>query len=253
MPERELTFAVTGMTCANCAGTVERTLRKTPGVTEASVNYGSERATVTFESAEVTEDVLADRIRDAGYDAPTRDFDLAVTGMTCANCAATIQRTLRRRVPGVTDASVNFASEHARVSVLAGTAERSDLVREIERAGFGVVDEAPGPGTADADDDPEARARAREIERQRRAFIVGLAFTIPLFAFSMARDFGLLGAWAHAAWANLAMWALATPVQFYTGWDYYVGAFKALRNRTANMDVLVSLGSSVAYAWSVPV
>jgi Cu+-exporting ATPase len=255
VPERELTFPVTGMTCANCAGTVERTLRKTPGVVEASVNYGSERATVTFDAREVTEDVLVGRVRHAGYDAPTRTFDLALTGMTCANCAATIQRTLQSRVPGVIEASVNFATEHARVEVLAGTVGRAELVEAIERVGFGVIDDTveDDPFAAGGDDDPEARARAAEIARQQRAFAVGLAFTLPLFAFSMARDFGLLGGWAHAAWANFLMWALATPVQFYTGWDYYVGAFKALRNRTANMDVLVALGSSVAYAWSVPV
>jgi Cu+-exporting ATPase len=249
MAQRELTFPVSGMTCANCAGTVERTLRKLEGVSEASVNFGAERARVSFDPRTVTEDAIADQVRHAGYDVPTQSYDLALTGMTCANCAATIQRTLQARVPGVVEASVNFASERARVVAFAGTLERPDLVEAIERVGFGVVDDA---GTDD-EVDPEARARAEEIARQRRAFVVGLAFTVPLFVFSMARDFGLLGSWAHATWANLLMWALATPVQFYTGWDYYVGAFKALRNRAANMDVLVALGSSVAYGWSVPV
>ena len=255
MSERELTFPVTGMTCANCASTVERTLRKTPGVVDATVNYGADRASVTFDPKTVSEGELADRVRDAGYEVPTRSFDLALTGMTCANCASTIQRTLQKRVPGVVEASVNFASERARVEAVAGSVERGDLVQAIERVGFGVIDEAPvGDGLESIDeDDPETRARAAEIARQERAFGVGLAFTLPLFVFSMARDFGLIGMWAHATWANLLMWALATPVQFYTGWDYYVGAFKSLRNRTANMDVLVALGSSVAYGWSVPV
>lgn len=253
MPRRELTFPVTGMTCANCASTVERTLRKTPGVDDAAVNYASERATVAFDAKALGEDVIVKRVRDAGYDVPTRTFDLPLTGMTCANCAATIQRTLQSRVPGVVEASVNYATEHAKVVVLAGTADRADLVSAIEAAGYGVVEESTPGVDGDLAEDPEARARAAEIARQRRAFVVGLVFTLPLFTFSMARDFGLLGMWAHAAWANVLMWALATPVQFYTGWDYYVGAFKALRNRTANMDVLVALGSSVAYAWSVPV
>ncbi len=253
MPRRELTFPVAGMTCANCAATVERTLRKAPGVEDATVNYASERATVVFDSKQVTEDALVEGVRRAGYDVPVRTFDLPLTGMTCANCAATIQRTLQARVPGVVEASVNYATEHATVVALAGTAERADLVAAVERAGYGVVEEAGALGDGTPDDDPEARARAAEIRRQRRAFFVGLVFTVPLFAFSMARDFGLLGPWSHAPWANLLMGALATPVQFYTGWDYYVGAFKALRNRTANMDVLVALGSSVAYAWSIPV
>ncbi len=249
MPNRELSFPVTGMTCTNCAGTVERTLRKTTGVQEASVNYASERATLVFDPKVVSEDALVERVRHAGYDVPTQRFELALTGMTCANCVATIERTLRSRVPGVVEASVNFASERATVEVVAGV-EREVLVRAIEDVGYGVVDQAEG---GEDEGDPEARARAAEIARQTRAFVVGAIFTVPLFVFSMARDFGLVGLWAHAAWANVLMWALATPVQFYTGRDYYVGAAKALRNRTANMDVLVALGTSVAYFWSVPV
>ena len=247
MATRTLSFPITGMTCANCAATVERVLRATPGVTEASVNFASERVSVEIEAKGADERTLIARIRDAGYDVPTHTFDLALTGMTCANCASTIQRTLHTRVPGVVEASVNFATEHARVEAMAGVADRPALTAAIEKVGFGVVDDADG------DDDPEARARALEIDRQQRAFAVGLVFTLPLFVFSMARDFGLLGMWAHAAWANVVLWALATPVQFYTGADYYRGAYKALRNRTANMDVLVALGSSVAYAWSIPV
>ena len=250
MPTRILSFPVTGMTCANCAATIERVLRATPGVIEASVNFASERVSVEIEAKGVDEQTLIARIRDAGYEVPTHTFDLALTGMTCANCASTIQRTLNARVPGVVDASVNFATEHARVEAMAGVVDRSALAAAIEGVGFGVVDTSD---TSDGDDDPEATARALEVDRQQRAFGVGLAFTLPLFAFSMARDFGLLGMWAHAAWANVALWALATPVQFYTGADYYRGAYKALRNRTANMDVLVALGSSVAYGWSIPV
>ena len=100
MAERELILPVSGMTCANCAATVERALSKTPGVTEAAVNYGSERASITFDPRVVSTAALAERVRDVGYDVPTQTFDLALTGMTCANCAATIQRTMHRKVPG---------------------------------------------------------------------------------------------------------------------------------------------------------
>ena len=84
-------------------------------------------------------------------------------------------------------------------------------------------------------------------------FLVGVAFTLPLFILSMSRDFGLLGSWSHAVWVNWLFWALATPVQFYTGWDYYVGGLKSLKNKSANMDVLVAMGSSVAYVYSMAV
>ena len=130
------------------------------------------------------------------------------------------------------------------------------MTRVIEEAGYGVVTEAveeEDGGSGAVGEDAEAAARAREIDRHGREFRVGLAFTLPLFLVSMARDFGLVGAWAHAPWVNWAFLVLATPVQFYVGWSYYTGSFKALRNRGANMDVLVALGSSAAFFYSVAV
>ena len=178
---------------------------------------------------------------------PVEKVILPVTGMTCANCAMTIERVLQRKVPGVTSASVNLASERAAVEFDSETVAPSDLVAAIRAAGFDVVE------VADDDDDPAAAqraARAAEIHRQSRLLWTGVVFTAPLFLFSMARDFALVGAWSHAAWVNILLWALATPVQFYVGWDYYVGGWRSLRSGSANMDVLVALGSSTAYVFS---
>jgi P-type Cu+ transporter len=245
---RELIIPVTGMTCANCVATVERTLRKTEGVAEASVNYASERATVRFDPATVREAQLRDRIVHAGYGVPTQRLEIPVTGMTCANCAATIERTLQSRVPGVVSASVNFATEKAVVEVVAGATSWQEIARAIEAAGYGVVDAPP-----EAMEDAEAAARRAEIADQTRKFWTGVTFALPLFLLSMARDFGLVGHWAHAPWVNWLMFALAAPVQFWVGQDYYRGGWKSLRNRSANMDVLVAMGSSVAFAYSVVV
>jgi P-type Cu+ transporter len=175
------------------------------------------------------------------------EVTLPITGMTCASCAATVERTLRR-TPGVSEASVNYASERATVRFDPGTVAVEALAEAVERAGYGVIlaEEAEL-------EDAEARARAEEIADQSRKFWTGVAFAGPLFVLSMARDFGLLGMWAHAPWVNWLMFALATPVQLYVGRDYYVGGWKSLRNGAANMDVLVALGSSVAYAYSVVV
>ena len=249
MARREIEIPVTGMTCANCAGTVERALRKTPGVQEAAVNYASERASVTFDTAETDPESLAARIREAGYDVPVQRVEFGVTGMTCANCVSAVERTLERRAPGVVTASVNLATERATVEV-AGDLEWGEVARVLENAGYGAV---RLDGDAGAPDDAEARARAAEIRRQSRAFWTGVAFTLPLFTLSMARDFGLLGMWAHAPWVNVLMLLLAAPVQFYVGWDFYKGGWNALRNGTANMDVLVALGSSTAFFYSIPV
>lgn len=173
-------------------------------------------------------------------------IELPITGMTCANCAATIERTLTRKVPGVISATVNLATERATVEYIPGKVTRHDLVAAIEYAGYGVL-ETEEAGLEDA----EQRARAREIRTQTHKFWVGVLFTLPLFVLSMARDIGILAHWAHQPWFNWLLLALATPVQFYVGWDYYIGGWKALRNGAANMDVLVAMGSSAAYLYSV--
>ena len=166
---------------------------------------------------------------------------LPVTGMHCENCATLIKRNLKK-MEGILSADVSIATEQAAVTFNADSVSEDAIVDKIRSLGFDVVD-------ADA----ESTARAEEFQRQKLQFTVGVVFTLPLFLLSMGRDFGVIGGWAHAAWVNGLMFALAAPVQFYVGWDYYVGGFKALRNRAANMDVLVAMGSSVAFLYSVAV
>jgi Cu+-exporting ATPase len=246
MADKQITLPITGMHCANCSSTIERNLNKLNGVAEANVNFATERATVVFDPSVLSEDAIVDRIQDAGYDVATAKVELPITGMTCANCSATVERTLNKKVPGVVAANVNFATEKATVEYVPGQVTRADMVAAIERAGYGVVE-------ADAGEleDAEQAAREAEIRDQTRKFWIGVLFSLPLFLLSMARDFGLLGVWAHQPWVNWLMLAMATPVQFYVGWDYYVGSWKALRNGSANMDVLVAMGSSVAFFYSV--
>ena len=252
MSEKQLTLPVIGMTCANCVAAVERNAKKAEGVTEAAVNFAAEKVTVSYDpemagGAQVTADVI-DRIRRAGYEVPTAEVELPLLGMTCANCAATIERRLKK-TDGVLDATVNLASERATVRFAPGATTRADLVAAVRRAGYDVVETAADEDAPDA----EAAAREAEIAHQQRRLLVGVLFTLPLFLLSMGRDLGLLGAWAGALWVDWLFLLLATPVQFYVGWDYYTGAFKSLRNGSANMDVLVALGSSVAYFYSVAV
>ncbi len=246
---RPLDLPVTGMSCANCAANIERGLNKLEGVRDVSVNFASERARVDIDPEKTGVREVVDRIHRSGYGVATETVDLPVTGMTCANCAANIERALNRKVPGVLSASVNFASEHVSVEYLPSLAGLDDIVGAIRRAGYDAV--VPDEDTSA--EDAEMKARRREIADQTRKFLVGVAFALPLFVLSMARDFGLTGAWSHAVWVNWLFFALATPVQFYTGWDYYVGGVKSLRNGAANMDVLVAMASSVAYGYSLVV
>ena len=249
---KQMTLPVVGMMCANCVRTVERNSKKVEGVADANVNYASEKVTVIFDPSltdtQAAANQVIERIQRAGYDVPTSREELALLGMTCANCADTIQRRLNK-IDGVLDVNVNFASERATVTFVPGAVTRGELVAAVRKAGYDVVEVEGGDDVVDA----EAAARAAELRHQQTRLAVGLVFTVPLFLFSMGRDFGLLGHWAHALWVNWLFFALATPVQFYVGWDYYTGAYKSLRNGSANMDVLVAMGSSVAYFYSVAV
>ncbi|MCO5190127.1 MAG: heavy metal translocating P-type ATPase [Anaerolineae bacterium] len=248
MSQKELTLPVLGMTCANCVRAVERNAQKVDGVSAATVNYASEKVTISYDDAVASPAAVIERIEKAGYQVPTATLELPITGMTCTNCANTIQRQLRKQ-DGVLQADVNYANEKALVTYAVGATSRAEMVAAVRKAGYDVVEVSGGESAEDA----EAAAREAEIDHQKRRLIVGMIFTVPLFTLSMARDFGLLGAWADALWVNYLFWALATPVQFYVGWDYYVGAYKSLRNGSANMDVLVAMGSSVAYIYSVAV
>jgi Cu+-exporting ATPase len=248
MATKQVSLPVTGMTCANCSLTIERNLKRMEGVEGATVNLATEKASVIYDPSVVKEGQFLALIRDIGYDVPTARAELPITGMTCANCALTIERTLNR-LDGVVSASANFATERASVEYLPGVVSLAAIQQAIRDVGYDVIT----PGEGEAAEDVERAAREADIRDQTRKFWVGVAFTLPLFLLSMGRDFGLLGAWAHAPWVNWLFLALATPVQFYVGWDYYVGGFKSLRAGSANMDVLVAMGSSAAYFYSLAV
>ena len=249
MTEKQITLPITEMHCTNCADTIARDLRKLDGVETANVNYATEKATVTFDPSVLDEGAIIERIKSIGYGVAIGELELPITGMHCVNCAATVEKTLNEMGVGVVSATVNFATEKAQIAYIPGQVTPTDLVAAIEGAGYGVVEAAPDQQLADI----EQAAREAEVHEQTRKFWVGVAFSLPLFLFSMARDFALLGTWSHALWGNWLMFVLATPVQFYVGWDYYTGGFKALRNGAANMDVLVAMGSSAAFFYSLPV
>ena len=248
MTPRTLVLPITGMTCANCAMNIARGLKKIPGVIDANVNFATEQASVTVDPQCISAADLIRQVEKIGFSVTAARIDFPVTGMTCANCAMTVERALGKKVPGVVAAAVNFAAERATVTYLPSMATAEDLALAVEKAGFGALIQTDG-----VPEDAEAEAREREIADQTRKFWVGVAFALPLFITSMARDFGILGPWSHQPWVNWLFLFLATPVQFYTGWDYYVSGLKSLRNRSANMDVLVALGSSTAYAYSLAV
>ena len=254
---KQLTLPITGMTCANCVATVERNLKKLDGVQSAVVNLSSERATVDFNPLKLQlTDVIA-RVNRAGYGVATGEADLIIKRLSDDNDARRLEKALAG-LEGVLEAQVTYANEKARVKYVPTIVTQAELRRAVSAAGFEAVELG---GEAE---DAEAQAREHEINEQWRLLVIGLIFTIPLFLLSMGKDFGLLPAFFYTGeamegmreaqpWFGWLMLALALPVQFYVGWQYYVGAYKALRNKSANMDVLIVMGSSAAFFYSLPI
>jgi len=241
--ERQTTLQITGMTCAACANRIEKGLGKLEGVSAAHVNFALEKATVTYDTRKVDAARLEDTIRKLGYDTAKEVVHFRIEGMTCAACANRIEKGLGK-MPGVANAAVNFAMETARVEFAPGDVTVAELQANIKRLGYKAnVDSDGGNG--------EAR-REKEVRTQKRKLIVSGILSLPLL-------WSMVGHFAFTSWIwipDLFMnpWfqlALATPVQFYSGRPFYVGAYKALRNGSANMDVLVSLGTSAAYFYSL--
>jgi Cu+-exporting ATPase len=248
MPEtKQIILPVTGMTCANCVATIERNLKKEDGVQQAMVNLSSERATIEFNPSLIGLDDLIGRIQKAGYGVATGEADLLIRRMSDDNDARSLEKVLRS-LEGVLEVQVSFTTERARVRYIPTLVSQADLRKEVLSTGFEVID------TGGEVEDAEGKAREAEIAQQRHYLTIGLLFTIPLFLLAMAHDLGILPPGiADAPWITWLMFPLSTPVQFYVGWQYYVGAYKALRNGSANMDVLIALGSSAAYFYSIPV
>ena len=242
---KQVILPITGMTCANCVATVERNLKKDKGVLVANVNLSSERATVEYNPDLSKIGSLIERVNRAGYGVATGEADLLIKRIGDDNDARRLERAISK-IEGVLDVTVNLSTEHIRIQYIPTIVSQTELRKAIKAIGFEAVETG-----ADVED-AEQIARQHEIDHQRQLLITGLIFTIPLFIFAMVRD--ITGpAWGEQIWVNWLMWALSTPVQFYVGWQYYVGAYKSLRNKSANMDVLISMGSSVAYIYSIVV
>jgi Cu+-exporting ATPase len=229
-----IVLPVEGMTCATCAGRVEKALSALPGV-HATVNLAAEHADVSYDPARVGAAALAAAVERAGYEVPHETRDLAITGMTCASCAGRVEAALAG-VPGVVSAEVNLATEKAHVTAVAGALHPADLLAAVEAAGYGAE-----LLTGELDRDRQiAAAEQQRLRRETWRVAAAIALSAPLLL-------PMLGVMLPD-WLQLA---LATPVQFVIGGRFYVAAWKALRARVGNMDLLVALGTSAAYFYSV--
>jgi Cu+-exporting ATPase len=225
---------IEGMTCANCAARVEKALAALPGV-RALVNFARERADVHFDPARVNPSMLGEAVAGAGYGVPIETRELAISGMTCATCAGRVEKALAA-VPGVVRASVDLVRNKASVEALSGVLRPADLIGAARRAGYGAE-----LLTGDIDRDRQiAAAEDRHLKREAWRVLAACVLSAPLLL-------PMLGV-PLPVWLQLT---LATPVQFAFGARFYVAAWKALRAGTGNMDLLVSLGTTAAYVYSL--
>ena len=235
---------LSGMTCAACAARIEKVLNRLPGVT-ASVNLAAERVRVELSSSETSPQHVVANIEKAGFGVPPQTLELSVEGMTCAACATRIEKVLNR-LPGV-EAAVNLASERARVRYRPGVADPAQLLAAIRRAGF------VGRVADDRSRDEEKARKLAVYHAELRHFWIAAALTLPLVA-QMATMFNGADMSGHGHQDLLPrglQLLLATPVQFWIGGRFYNGGWKSLRGGGANMDVLVALGTSAAYFFSL--
>ncbi|MFW5939823.1 MAG: heavy metal translocating P-type ATPase [Halolamina sp.] len=253
MSQRQSQITIQGMSCANCSQSIADAVGSLEGVSGANINFATDEGSVTYDPETVSLAEIFAAIEDAGYTPVTDSVTIAITDMSCANCSETVQDALEG-TPGVVDADVNYATDEAQVTYNSAEASLGEFYDAIEAAGYSPVRE-----DADTDDDGgDARevARQAEITRQRRLTLFGAVLSLPLLAFMVDHllALGLVGDEVVGLPTSWIAFALATPVQVVLGRPFYENSYKALvTNGRANMDVLIALGSTTAYVYSVAV
>ena len=240
---KETSLQITGMTCAACATRIEKGLKKMDGVEEANVNLALEKSLIKFNPEKLNDKDFEKKIQDLGYGVAKEKKEFAITGMTCAACATRIEKGLSK-LEGVSSANVNLALENATVEYNPSQVSVMDIISRVEKLGYEAHNKENEKEAIDY--------REQAIQKQKRKFILSAILSLPLL-WTMVGHFSftsfiympdiLMNPWVQMA--------LATPVQFIIGKQFYVSAYKALRNKSANMDVLVVMGTSAAYFYSV--
>ncbi|KML15819.1 ATPase P [Bacillus sp. LK10] len=244
--KKEIDFQITGMTCAACAGRIEKGLNRLEGVDAASVNLALETSHIVYETEQLTAEDLKQKIQSLGYDVVMEQAEFDIEGMTCAACANRIEKKINR-MDGIDQGSVNFALESLQVTYHPGQISPSDIKEAVKSIGYSLIE----PAEEHAEEGKKDH-RQVAIEKQTARFLFSMILSLPLL-WAMVSHFSFTSfIWLPEAFMNpWVQLALAAPVQFIVGWPFYVGAYKALKNKSANMDVLVALGTSAAFFYSL--
>jgi len=240
---KEANLQITGMTCAACATRIEKGLNKLDGVEQATVNLALEKSTIKYDSSKLSEVDFEKKIEALGYGVVKQKTEFDITGMTCAACATRIEKGLNK-LAGVSSTNVNLALEKATIEFNPSEVSIADIIAKVEKLGYEAHQKAEEQETIDH--------RQKAIKQQQHKFILSAILSLPLL-WTMVGHFSFTS-FLYVPDILMNPWVqmiLATPVQFIIGKQFYVGAYKALRNGSANMDVLVVMGTSAAYFYSV--
>jgi Cu+-exporting ATPase len=239
----KIILPIKGMSCASCAATIEKALSKLHGVSRADVNFATEKATVVFDPNVVKIKRFIKTVREAGYDVAVERVTIPIAGMSCASCVEKIEKGLNS-INGVVRASVNLATEKAMVEYLASQVSIADLKKAIEDVGYKALD------VSEEAIDREREARQKEIKTLKTKLMVGVSLSILIFLGS----FSGLFPWVPGFLSDyFTLLVIATPVQFWVGWQFYKGFWAALKHKTADMNTLIAVGTSAAYLYSLAV
>jgi Cu+-exporting ATPase len=243
LEQKEVSLTISGMTCAACANKIEKGLSRVEGVEEANVNFALEKTIIKYDPSLVDKKEFEAKIEKLGYQVIHDKTEFDISGMTCAACANRIEKRMNK-LEGVSSANVNFALETLSVEYDNRAIKPNDMVETIKKLGFTLIPKQDARETVDH--------KEKEIDRQYGKFIFSAILTLPLLwtmvtHFEMTAFLYMPGMFMNP-WVQLA---LATPVQFIVGAQFYKGAYQALKNKSANMDVLVALGTSAAYFYSI--
>ncbi|WHY84612.1 heavy metal translocating P-type ATPase [Neobacillus novalis] len=240
---KETNLQISGMTCAACATRIEKGLNKLAGVESANVNLALEKSAIKYDPSQINVDDIEKKIRDLGYDVVMEKAEFDITGMTCAACATRIEKGLNK-LDGVVKANVNLALEKATVEFNGSMLTNNDVIKKVESLGYKAQIKEDSKETSDH--------RQKEIAKQTKKFIFSAILSLPLL-WAMVGHFSFTS-FIYVPKIFMNPWfqlILATPVQFIIGGQFYVSAYKAIKNKGANMDVLVALGTSAAYFYSL--
>ncbi|MFT9485936.1 MAG: heavy metal translocating P-type ATPase [Tepidibacillus sp.] len=243
---KEITLSVEGMTCASCVSTIEKALNHLQGVMSAKVNLTAGKANIEYSEQKVGVEDFVKAIKDVGYEVGLENLILNVHGMTCASCVSKVEKVVGN-LAGIKGVHVNLATETVKVEYYLGSVEKQKIKHEISQLGYQVMEKLSGHAQLDR----EKQAREKEIKRQGRFMLWTWPLAI-IIMFGQFREMWILDRFVPEFLGNnYVLWALATPIVFGPGWQFFINSFRGLKRGVTDMNLLYATGIGASYLIAV--